>query len=264
MLTLVVTLTTGDIFAQTRKKSTSKKSTTTAVKRNSGSAGSAAKPITQADIEGNYYTGQWIMEGFEKIGKNVGMDMTIKFKTDEATVYTCDTDLPCTWSITGNTINCKLPNGSIKLTSPDKGKTLKGTLFSQKGNAPLIFRQMPNGHLDNEALKKAFNNGLFKCDVYVAQHTGGISFPAEFKTTPNADGTGGSYKVATDNAIGIGIIKGTYKFTEDGVVFTSNLSNCSSKTQKPLDSYKAMYAQIGSTTMDNGTHPAVTLVLFLK
>lgn len=263
MLTLLVAFSTADVFAQTRKKGASGKPATTARKK-VGTASTTVKPLTKANIEGNYYTGQWVSN--TEMGKDVGIDITIDFNEPNGFTWgVLGNDLGGEWSVTGNKLKVVSGGLVMTLTSPDKGKTLKGSLLSKgKPSGSIVLHNIPNGHLEGDELKNAFNKGLFGCDVYMSNNGEGMSFPAKFTVTPNADGSGGSYKVVADNLIGLGIVKGTYQFTDDGVVFTSNLNGCSTEVQKPLSNKKGLYAQIGTKKLDDGTVMSVTLVFYLK
>lgn len=224
-LSAVVAFSAADISAQARKgKATSKSAA--AGKR----AATGSKSMDKANLEDHLFFSLWQMPGTEKVGKDVGFFGEMVLDVDGSMNWNVvGKDLTGTWTLKNPTLNLTNGNFNIDLTSANGGNTLKGRFKTLNGDGgPLTFFRVKNGDLNGENFKNAIQKGTLKAimEVYKSDDED-MGFPVEFKTTPNADGTGGTYKISADNSFALGIIKGTYTFTDDGVQFTSNLDNCS-------------------------------------
>lgn len=226
-LSAVVAFSAADISAQARKgkgKATSKTATTG--KRTT----TAGKPMDKANLEDHLFFSLWQMPGTEKLGKDVGFFGQMVLDVDGSLSWDIvGTKITGTWTLKNPTLNLTNGNFNIDLTSANGGNTLKGRFITRSGDGgPLTFYRVKNGDLNGENFKNAIQKGTLKAIMRVYKSADeDTGFPVEFKTTPNADGTGGTYKISADNSFALGIIKGTYTFTDDGVQFTSNLDNCS-------------------------------------
>lgn len=262
LLALVLAMPANDAYAQTRKKGTgTRKTATTGSKRSTTTKTAAAKTLNQEELGGAYFEGRWMM-GLEKVGKDVGIYFFLYLKADGTTfAKVVGADLNGDWSVSGTTLSVTSGNLRLKLTTTD-GFTFKGNLTKNGSDVgPVVFYKVEKGKYDIESLKKGFNKGSFQALMEVRPPKGELLFPVEFKTTPNADGTGGTYKISVDNALGLGLIKGTYTFTENSVKFTSNLDDCDTDEAQLLDDRKELFQMLGKKYIDGSGKSKVYLYL---
>ncbi|MBD5232450.1 MAG: hypothetical protein HDS66_09935 [Bacteroidales bacterium] len=271
LLALALAMPAGEAYAQTRKsgvrtgtrKAAGTKSSTTRPK--AGSTATAAKPLTKADVEAHAYYGIMKFPGLEQVGKDVGFYTYLFLTKDGMIKWTMLGDkYNGEYSVPSNSVYVRSGDNSMRLTSPDGGKTLKGDMNNGRGmTIPLVFYQVKNGPLNSEVCKESFAKGTFKALMSVTTPKGEETmFPVDFKATPNEDGTGGTYKISVDNALGIGLIKGTYTITETGLLFTSNLEGCSTKEDAYFEYREEALLSLGKKYVDGSGNCTVDLHLF--
>lgn len=268
MLALALAMPAGEVFAQKRKSGTGARKTTTTktttTRKNSGSSASAVKPLTLQDVNKQFYRGLFLMEDLAQVGKGVGFYTTLSLWPDDMTWNLLDSKFGGTFSVASNTLTVKSGGLTAKFTSPDGGKTLKGTFSNNRGQKiPMAYYKMKKGPINSEICKESFAKGTFKAMMDVVspkdEHT---AFLVDFKATPDADGTGGTYKISVDNAMGIGLIKGSYTITETGLAYTSNLEGCSTKENEYYKYYEDLWLILGKKYVDGSGYCTIHLYLF--
>lgn len=260
LLALLLTVPGADMYAQTRKRTGSTKKTTATVRKNSAASTGS---LTKAKLVDHTYIGLLCLPDFEKrLGKDVGTVSWLTLNSDDIDLQLVGKDLGGTWSVSGSTLS--FISGSLKarLTSTDS-RVFKGRLTgSGDVNWGLVFYKIKNGKLTSETLKKSFNKGTFRALLEVdTPRDEELLFPVNIKFVPNEDGTGGTYKFTADNALGVGLIKGTYTFTEGSVTFTSNLENCNTKEVKIRDDVELLVPKIGTKYIDSVGNCTLYLLL---
>lgn len=287
LLALVLAMPAGDAYAQTRKKGsttrktaatgTKKTATTTSTKSSSKSKSSVTTKSTQTssmpqgghledDLVWGHYRGLWLMDGLDKLGSDVGLyvDLSI-YSGGEAECITTGSKLSGSWKLNNNTLIVSVGALKMTLVSNNIGKTLTGEM-SKDGTSigKLQLYQLPYGEFGQEGLKKAFYPGESKALIKVTTaKREELLFPCEFNSTPNEDGNGGSFKISIDNALGIGLIKGTYTIDGNKIKFVTNLGE---DNRKPFifEHEKAIYAQLGYKNIDGSGKSEICLYLLYE
>lgn len=169
LLALVLAMPAGDAYAQTRKKSTgtrktattgTKKTATTGAKKTATTKTAAAKTLNKADIEESSFIGSFMIDGLEKIGKDVGIYNSLFLFNDGKGVFWRifgDKIDDGSWSISGTTLSVTAGACRLKLTTTD-GFTFKGTLtnVNKGGQFPIVFYKREDGKYDPESLNRGF------------------------------------------------------------------------------------------------------------
>lgn len=262
LLALLLAVPGGDMYAQTRKKSgTAKRKTTAPAKKKA--AAPAGKALTKDQLVDHGYFGICQLPGFDtKVGKDVGVYTWLYLNADDMDMTIVGNELGGTWSVSGSTLSFITGQMKAKLTSTN-GRVFKGRLVFDGGNWGLTYYKVKKGKFTPESLKKSFDNGTLCALVQVnTPSEGELMFPVEIKFVPNEDGTGGTYKFTADNNLGLGLIKGTYTFTENSVKFTSNMDDCLDREVQIDNYFESMGPQIGKKYIDSVGQCKIYLWLF--
>lgn len=262
LLALLLAVPGGDMYAQTRKKSgTAKRKTSAPAKKKA--AAPAGKALTKDELVDHGFEGICVLPEFDtKLGKGVGLYNWLYLKPDDIYMKMVGRELDGTWSVSGSTLSYIAGKMKATLTSTD-GRVFKGRLVFDGGNWGMTYYKVKNGKFTPESLKKSFDNGTLCALVQVdTPSDDALMFPVEIKFVPNEDGTGGTYKFTADNNLGLGLIKGTYTFTENSVKFTSNLDDCLDREVTINDYYESMGPQIGKKYIDSVGQCKIFLRLF--
>lgn len=262
LLALLLAVPGGDMYAQTRKKSgTAKRKTTAPAKKKA--AAPAGKALTKARLVDHGFHGICVLPEFDtRLGKDVGMYTWLALNPDDMDMTIVGKELGGTWSVSGSTLS--FITGKMKATlNSTNGRVFKGRLVFDGGSWGMTYYMIKNGKFTPESLKNSFNNGTLCALVEVdTPRDEELVFPVDIKFVPNEDGTGGTYKFTADNNLGLGLIKGTYTFTENSVKFTSNLDDCLDREVKISDARESMCPQIGKKYIDSVGQCKIYLWLF--
>ncbi len=263
LFALMLLIPSGDIYGQTRKKTTAAKKTTTAAKKTgTSSSASAVKPLTLAQVDDHLYYGLMLFDDLKKVGKDVGFYTSLALYPNDLTWNLLGDKMDGSYSVTSNTLKVVSGGIGMNLTSTNGGKTLKGKFYNDKGvTCPMEYYQVKNGELNSEVCETSIAKGTFKAFIEVYMGNGSVLFPVEFKATPNEDGTGGTYKISVDNALGLGLIKGSYTITDTGMLFTSNLEGCSTEENR-FRKVQDIFFKLGKKHIDGSGKCPVYLRLF--
>lgn len=233
------------VYAQTKKSGTrtqtssaAKKTTATAKKSTAGtkkaavSSASSKKTstggaLTKSKLIGKKYIG-YVSGGLEALGDNIGFFIKDEFKENDVYIDLLGNVGEKPWNLVGNSITFSLGQVTFKLTSNNGGKTLTG---SAGALGKINLYSVTTSPLDSIAFKKDFNNGAFNFYLQLYSSKGELGCPVNVKISPNEDGTGGTYKIASDNTLltSLGVLKGDYIFTDDSIEFSSKLSDEANK-----------------------------------
>lgn len=260
LLALLLAVPGGDMYAQTRKKSgTAKRKTTAPAKKKA--AAPAGKALTKAQLVDQSYLGICQLPGFDtKVGKDVGLLTWLNLNADDIDLTLVGNELGGTWSVSGSTLSFITGKMKATLTSTN-GRVFKGKFITE--NWGLTYYKVKKGKFTPESLKNSFTNGTLCALVEVdTPRDEELMFPVEIKFVPNEDGTGGTYKFTADNNLGLGLIKGTYTFTENSVTFTSNMDDCLDREVKINDNQELLCPQIGKKYIDSVGQCKIYLWLF--
>ena len=270
LLASILAAPTTDLYAQTRKTTGARKTATTGTRKTTvgtkKTRASSAKTLNKKEIDGHEYYGIWAAEDLTQIGKNFGFYNKLKFDSNGDSVWIVLGNYgTAQWTVSGSTL--KITNGPllVSLTSAN-GKDFKGQISTNGVPAgDFWLYQIKSGKLTPETIKASLDSGKFKALIQVGEDGGGATmFPVMIKTTPNEDGTGGTYEFSADNGIGLGLVKGTYTYTEKGVKFSSNLRYGDNESEAFVSwrGSETMSIRLGKKYIDGLGNESIYLNLF--
>lgn len=215
----------ADAMAQKRKAAPRKATTTarkgTAARKGAASARAVTGPaINSSEIVDKAYS------GFIYINANgLWMYQWLKLEPNGITWKLAGSEFGGSWNVTGNALNVKSDVLSLKMKSPDGGNYFSGKFAnSYKGISSdcFLYRNTidTKSPVDTAAvIKKVLSGGFKYFGSFVARDTE-LGAPVKVKLTPGENPNEGTYKITSDNegwAKVVGVIRGTYKFDEEGL-----------------------------------------------
>ncbi len=261
----------ADAMAQ-KRKAAPRKATTTARKGTAARKGAAASravtgpAINSSEIVNKLYCG---FIDFDANGLWCRQYLTLE--PNDISWKMTGTELGGSWNVSGNALNVKSKSLYLKMKSPDGGNYFTGKfIIGENGtgkNCKDSFLYLNNidskSPVDTAAVTKKFLNGGFK--YFGSFDTGGteLGAPLKVKLTPGENPNEGTYKITSDNegwTKVVGVIRGTYKFDEEGLHLSD--INGGESTKKYLDLKRhATWVTLGDKSI--ATYGTVRLRLYL-